>query len=123
MKITLAVPQATYVIRSYGPGQVVVNQQTYTRTLVVMPNEILTDWPPDCFDTLRAEHFAALTQYAFDVLLLGTGKRLRFPERSLLSPIEARGIGVEVMDTGAACRTYDLLLAEQRSVAAVLLMI
>ncbi len=123
MKIRLDDPVAEYIIRSYGQGQVVVNGETYTRSLIVMPNRLITDWPPQCFDDLAAAHFEHLATYPVDVVLLGTGGRLRFPSRAVLSPLDQRGIGVEVMDTGAACRTYNLLIAERRNVAAVLLMI
>ena len=123
VKIRLDTPSATYVIRAYGPGQVTVNQQVYTRTLVVMPNLILPDWSPQCFDDLTLDQFADLSQYPLDIVLIGTGERLRFPAQSLLAPLRECHIGVESMDTGAACRTYNLLVAERRQVAAVLLMI
>lgn len=123
MKLTLDTPVATYVIWFYGPGQVVVDHKTYTSTLVIMPDVLITDWPPQHFEDLAAAHFEDLAQYSPDVVLLGTGGQLRFPSHDLLFPLEKRGIGVEVMNTGAACRTYNLLVAEQRQVAAILLMI
>ncbi|CAK0762526.1 NADH dehydrogenase (ubiquinone) 1 alpha subcomplex assembly factor 3 [Gammaproteobacteria bacterium] len=123
MKFTLDSLAAAYVIRSYAPGQVIVNHQTYTSSLVVMPESLITDWPPQHFEDLSAPHFEDLAQYPLDVVLLGTGGRLRFPTPAVLAPLKERGIGVEVMGTGAACRTYNLLVAERRQVAAMLLMI
>ncbi|CAK0773564.1 NADH dehydrogenase (ubiquinone) 1 alpha subcomplex assembly factor 3 [Gammaproteobacteria bacterium] len=123
MKFTLDTLAAAYVIRSYGPSQVVVNHQRYTSTLVVMPEVLITDWSPQQIEDFTTTHFEDLAQYPLDVVLLGTGGQLRFPPRALFSPLESRSIGVEVMNTGAACRTYNLLISEKRQVAAILLMI
>ncbi|CAK0772191.1 NADH dehydrogenase (ubiquinone) 1 alpha subcomplex assembly factor 3 [Gammaproteobacteria bacterium] len=122
MKFVLDVPVATYVIQSHGSGQVVINNQRYAHSLVVMPELLITDWPPKNFADLTTTHLENLAQYPLDVILLGTGERLRFPSRALISPLEKKGIGVEIMSTGAACRTYNLLITERRQVAALLLM-
>ena len=123
MKISLDGGTATYRILSYAQGQVAVNEQILTRSLVVMPEQLLSDWPPQGFDALAAEHFALIEVLRPEIVLLGTGASLRFPAPALLVPLYDAGIGVEVMDTGAACRTYDILMAEGRAVAAALLMI
>gem|GEM_PF-740563 len=78
-------------------------------------------WPPADFATLTAEHLAALLAHEPEVVLLGTGSRLRFPPPEVLQPLQAAGIGFEVMDTPAACRTFNILAGEERLVIAALL--
>lgn len=123
MKISLDYGTATYRILSYAKGQVAVNEQLLTRSLVVMPEVLVSDWPPQDFAAFAPEHFAMIAGLHPEIVLLGTGADLRFPSPALLAPLYDAGIGVEVMDTGAACRTYDILMAEGRAVAAALLMI
>ena len=123
MKLTLDMGSNANVITSYAKGQVVVNAQILTHSLVVTPERLITSWPPQSFAELENAHFAALTQLPVDIVLLGAGATLRFPAQGLLQPLTDQGIGVEVMDTGAACRTYNVLMAEGRRVAAALLMI
>ncbi len=121
MKLSLESTASHYVVASYAPGQIVVNQEVFTSSLVIMPTLLVRDWPPQTFTELAAEHFALLARHPITVLLLGTGEKLQFPRRELVRPLEERGIGVEVMDTGAACRTYGVLASEGRQVAAALL--
>jgi len=123
MKISLDGGTATYRILSYAPGRIVVNEQTLTRSAVVMPEHLIADWPPQLFGELAAAHFTQLLALQPEIVLLGTGTQLRFPKPDALSPLYDAGIGVEVMDTGAACRTYTILMAEGRAVAAALLML
>lgn len=112
---------AAYRIESYRRGEhVIVNRQSYMYSLIVTPTH-LQAWPPVTFDDLRAEHFALLLNFSPDCILFGSGARFRFPSAALTASLTERGIGVEVMDTAAACRTYGVLLAEGRQVAAALL--
>jgi uncharacterized protein len=80
------------------------------------------DWPPERFEDLGAEHFAQLALVDAEVVIFGSGSRIRFPQAAWLSPLMARRIGIETMDTGAACRTYNILAQEGRSVAVALLL-
>jgi uncharacterized protein len=105
----------------YGDGYVIVNRERIERSVVVLPERILADWPATRFDDLRAEHFAALTGLDREIVLLGTGTRLRFPRPEIIAPLVSAGVGVEVMDLQAACRTYNILMSEGRKVAAALL--
>ena len=98
-------------------------KETLTRSCVILPDHILRDWPPQRFSDLRAEHFAQLLELKPEIVVLGSGDRLRFPAPALTAQLFEQGIGVEVMDTGAACRTYNILMSEGRRVAAALLMI
>ena len=121
MKFHLESATALNVFTGYGDGYVMVNGRRVERSVVVLPDRILPDWPATTFDELAAEHFERLAGLGREIILLGTGARLRFPRAELIHPLTRAGIGVEVMDLQAACRTYNILVAEQRKVAAVLL--
>ncbi|HWQ94789.1 MAG TPA: Mth938-like domain-containing protein [Gammaproteobacteria bacterium] len=129
MKITLEASQGNYSIQSYAAGQICVSahpsvtKETLTQSCIILPDRILRDWPPQSFTDLRAEHFAVLLELKPEIVVLGSGDRLRFPAPALTTKLFEQGIGVEVMDTGAACRTYNILINEGRRVAAALLMI
>ena len=98
-----------------------VNRQRFERSLVVLPERIIPDWPATSFEALAPEHLAALAGLDLEIILLGTGARLRFPRPEIMQSLMRSGVGVEVMDVQAACRTYNILLAEERRVAAALL--
>jgi len=110
-------------IHTYGPGQVTVNQSIYRRSVVVTPTHVVADWPPQSFAEFAAPHFALLRELNPEVVLLGTGARLRFPRPADTQSLAQANIGLEVMDTGAACRTYNILMQDGRRVVAALLMI
>ena len=123
MRIQLETGGQANLIRTYAAGRITVNQDSYTRSLVVLPGRIIADWPPQTFAELAAAHLAALVPLGPELVILGTGQRQRFPRAELLAPLVEAGIGWEIMDTGAACRTYNILMGEGRNVAAALLMI
>jgi uncharacterized protein len=123
MKIQLETGVSQYLIRAYAPGKITVNDTAYTASLVLTPREIQSDWAPQSFQDLAAEHFDGIAAMRPEVVILGTGTRLRFPAPACLAPLSRAGVGVEVMDTAAACRTYNILAADGRRVVAALLMI
>jgi len=123
MHIQLETGGQANLIRIYTAGQITVNQDSYTRSLIVLPRQIIADWPPQAFEELAEAHLETLVALSPELLILGTGRQQRFPRTELLAPLAAAGIGWEVMDTGAACRTYNILMGEGRNVAAALLMI
>ena len=123
MRIQLETGGNANLIRTYGIGQVIVNQAAYSASVIVLPNRIIPDWPPQRFPELALPHLEMLAGLDAEVILLGTGKHLRFPRAEMLAPLVAAGIGWEIMDTGAACRIYNILMGEGRKVAAALLMI
>ena len=94
-----------------------------TQSVIVTPITLIEDWQPQSVAEISAEHFAPILDLQPELIVLGTGSRLRFPAPPVLARCYQAGIGVEVMDTGAACRTYNILAAEGRRVAAALLMI
>ncbi len=108
------------MLTGYGAGYVLINGRRHERSLVVVPDRLI-DWDAASFEALREEHFAALAALAPEIVLLGTGPRLRFPHPRLTQPLAGARIGLEVMDLNAACRTYNILVSEDRRVAAALL--
>jgi uncharacterized protein len=120
VKLHASAPSAYNTIHAYGEDHVMVNGQRHDSSLVVLRQEVLP-WGPPEFDALEPEHFEALKSLRVEIVLLGTGPRQRFPHPRLTAPLAHAGIGVEVMDLKAACRTYNILIAEERKVAAALL--
>ncbi|MBI2960497.1 MAG: Mth938-like domain-containing protein [Betaproteobacteria bacterium] len=121
LKLHSAVPTGLNTFTGYGEGYVLVNGERYARSLVVLPRRIVTDWPATTFEALTEGHIGALLALECEIVLLGTGSVLRFPRPELLRPFSGTGVGIEVMDVHAACRTYNILMAEERKVAAALL--
>jgi len=109
-------------IRAHSAGRVLIGETAYTRSLVVLPGRVLEDWPPRHFDEITVEHLALLATLEVDTVVLGTGLRQRFPSPALASPLIGQGIGLEVMDTAAACRTFNILAGDGRPVAAALVL-
>lgn len=108
-------------VTGYGDGYVEINAQRYAHSVLVGPESPAEPWPVSGIDALTADPLARVIEQAPDILLLGTGARQRFPHPRLTQPLMARGIGVEVMDTAAACRTYNILMTEGRRVLAALI--
>jgi uncharacterized protein len=124
MKLQSDVRFAAHAIASHGPGYVAVGAQRLTRTFLVghgIAGGIDPAWGPERFEELAESHFADLAALGADITLLGTGTRQRFPSPALLRPLIEAGRGIEVMDTAAACRTYNVILAEGRTVAAAII--
>lgn len=131
-----------YTIHAYGPegitlilprGEVPLNpprrdagfvdegMDILTGGFLLSPGGLMRDWGPGSFEALTREHFAALAELPVAILILGTGARARLPHPRLGAPLAEAGIGLEAMDTAAACRTYNVLLGEGRVVAAAFL--
>ena len=119
MKLHASGPTGLNTFTGYGEGYVMVNGQRRDSSLVVLPDRI-EPWRPGAFDELHAEDFTFLQTLQVDIVLLGTGPRQRFPHPRLTAALARAGIGLEVMDVQAACRTYNILVAEERKVAAAL---
>ena len=106
---------------AYGEGYVSVNAIRHTGNLIVLPDRIIPAWTPATFETLSVADFELLATLDAEIILLGTGQRLRFPRPELLRALIAAQKGIEAMDLAAACRTYNVLVSEGRKVAAALL--
>ena len=121
MKLHPNRPSVLNTITAYGPGFIEVNAQRIEHALLLMPEQPIAAWAPASFEDLVAAHFDAVLAAEPEVVLLGTGARQRFAHPRLTAALIARRIGVESMDTGAACRTYNILMTEGRKVLAALL--
>ena len=109
-------------ISGYGPGWVSVNGENITSSVIIGSRGQRMSWPAGRFEELDAGHFAQLASLESEVVIFGSGARLRFPQGAWLKPLMARRIGIETMDTAAACRTYNILAQEGRNVAVALLL-
>ena len=134
-----------YTIKGYGAGEVVVlvpllaelldekdaegrpakglEQEALTKSAIITADHLIRNWPPQTIQDLTAAHIETLAQLEPEIALIGTGANLTWPERALLKPLMDAVIGFEIMDTAAACRTYNVLSYEGRRVAAALMMI
>lgn len=122
MKIHLAKAEGQNQFTGYGDNYVDINQRRVERSIVVMADQLIENWPVISFETLAQEHFEQLAALPLEIVLLGSGATLRFPHPRLSVALQARHIGLEVMDNSAACRTYNILMQEGRKVAAALIL-
>jgi len=106
---------------AYGDGFVEVNARRHDKPLVMMPEGSVEPWPVDSFETLAEAHFEQLAHRNPELVVLGTGARQRFVAPGLMRTLIARRIGVEMMDSRAACRTYNILMTEGRKVLVAIL--
>ncbi len=110
------------LIEGYGAGGFIVSGERYQGSVIVLPEAVLP-WDVADFAALRPDSLALLADHRsdIDVLLLGCGPRIEFLPRPLREPLRERGLLPEPMDTGAACRTFNVLITEDRRVAAALI--
>jgi uncharacterized protein len=120
VKLHASAPTALNTFSGYGEGFVLVNGQRHEACLIVLPERIVP-WDVAGFDALKEDDFLVFLEMNLEILLLGTGPKQRFPHPRLTRALAAKRIGVETMDLQAACRTYNILMAEERRVAAALL--
>ena len=118
MQFTLDNGDAAFQIKAYKEGLITVNEQTYGYPILVMPTHLLAPWGPHSFEELAPTHFDMILPYKPKLVILGTGKQHRFLPAVLYAVLINNNIGVEIMDTKAACRTYTVLMAEGRDVVA-----
>jgi uncharacterized protein len=109
-------------ISAYGPGWVGVGADKITYSVIISSRGERIAWAPRRFEDLDAAHFEQLARVQAEVVIFGSGTRIRFPQAAWLQPLMARRIGIETMDTPAACRTYNILAQEGRDVAVALLL-
>jgi uncharacterized protein len=122
LKLHLSNPSGLYSFSGYGEGYVEINGRRYTSSLVITPQSLsVEDWIGLSFANLAEQHFSRLAQHKPEMVLLGTGARQRFPRPSLSRALADARISLDVMDTGAVCRTYNILMAEGRQVLALVL--
>lgn len=109
-------------ISAYGPGWVALDSEKITSSLIISSQGQRLDWPCRSFADLTPAHFEQIATLDAELVIFGSGERIRFPQPVWLRPLMAKRIGVETMDTQAACRTYNILAGEGRHVVAALLL-
>jgi uncharacterized protein len=109
-------------ISAYADGQITVNDQIIVSSVIVTPDRIIRDWLPDNFAGLEQGHVARLAELEPEIIVLGTGAATHFPPPDYTAGFLTQGIGVEIMGTAAACRTFNILISEERRVVAALLL-
>ncbi|HTV77707.1 MAG TPA: Mth938-like domain-containing protein [Steroidobacteraceae bacterium] len=120
MKFTLDSRDDINLIRGYAPGEVRIGEQVLHTPCIVAAHQLIAQWPACGAATLAPEDLAPIFELQPDVVLLGTGTRQTFPPGAVRQAFAARNVGLEVMDLGAACRTYNILVQEERRVVAAL---
>jgi uncharacterized protein len=109
-------------IQSYGPGWVGVMGEKIQHSVIIGSNGQRVDWQCSRFEDLTASHFAQLAEFDAELIIFGSGSRIQFPQAAWLQPLMAKRMGLETMDTGAACRTYNILAGEGRRVVVALVL-
>ena len=108
------------LIRSFSEGRLHVNDQIIDTNVILTSDEIIADWSPASLENLSIADFELALARSPEVILLGTGLKQRFPNMQLITEVVRQGIGFEIMNTAAACRTFNVLASEQRQVVAAL---
>ena len=121
MKLHLTTAENQYLITGYGAGYCEINRQRYLASLIVMPTQLILDWQVSKFADLNAQCFEQLLALKPEVILLGTGEKHLFLQPKISASLTKNGISLECMTTAAACRTYNILMNEGRTVAAMLI--
>jgi uncharacterized protein len=122
LKLHSSSPAGRNAFTGYGDGYVLVNGERHASSVLVLPEGPVRPWAVRALAELDEDKVAELAALEVEVLLIGTGSRLNFPAPAVLVPLARARIGAEVMDTPAACRTYNILLGEGRRVAAALML-
>ncbi len=120
MKLHLASTHGLNLVTGYGDDYVQVNGAMHRRSFILLPTRTVEDWVPPAVANLCPADLAPLLALGAEILLLGTGPGLTRPSREVLAAFASAGLGVEIMDTHAACRTFNILVTEGREVAAAL---
>jgi uncharacterized protein len=122
MKFTQHNPAGLNLIRRYGADFVTVGEQDIRASCIVGATTLVRDWPPYDVPSLLEQHLSPLFELAPEIVVLSTGEQQRFPSAALRAQFATRNIGLEVMEIGAACRTYNVLISEERRVLAAILL-
>lgn len=122
MKLTDEKIAGINLIRSYAPDEVRIGEAVIHGSCLVKADQIIGDWRPQSVAELTLEDLQPVIAMKPEVIIIGSGPKQEFPAPEVLGAVMSRGIGCEVMDTGAACRTYNILASEGRTVVAALLL-
>jgi uncharacterized protein len=116
MKLQADQPNALNTVTAYGDDYIEINQVKHSCAVLVMPQGAVTAWGAERFEDLTSAHFSGLSAMKPELIIFGTGAKQRFAHPKLMADLASARIGVETMSTQAACRTYNILMAEGRQV-------
>lgn len=119
--LTLDENSSNFQIRAFKPGTLQVNDKIYTRSIILSAKKLIDDWQPQHIEELKADDLTIILSMSPAILLIGTGNSLQFPAIEIYGELINHGIGVEIMDTAAAARTFNALTSEERNVVAALI--
>jgi uncharacterized protein len=122
MKLTDEKIAGIHLIRSYAPGEVRIGERVIRGSCLVKADQLIEDWRPRTMADVSVEDLEVVLAMQPELVVLGSGPRQEFPAPEVLGAVLSRGVGCEVMDTGAACRTYNILASEGRTVVAALIL-
>jgi uncharacterized protein len=122
MKFTQQGAQGANLIRRYGADFIAIGEEEIRASCIVSATTLTRDWPPRSVEELTSEHLTPLIALAPEVVVLSTGVAQKFPRAALRADFATRRIGLEVMEIGAACRTYNVLVSEERKVLVAVLL-
>jgi uncharacterized protein len=120
MRLALDSDSRINLVRRYGGGQILIGEQLISRPCIVSPQRLLLDWDAGSFAELSEAQLEPLLAFGAEITLIGTGETQPYPNPQLRALLRGRGVALEYMSLGAACRTYNILAGEQRSVVAAL---
>jgi uncharacterized protein len=120
MRFSLESSTHVNTVRAYSPHELRIGEAVVRASCILTAERLITEWPPARFEALEAVHLEAIFALEPQVVLIGTGRQQRFAPAPIRAAFSARGVGLEVMDLGAACRTFNILVQEDRRVAAAL---
>jgi len=120
MKFTLEGSPKVNLIRSYSTEEIRIGEHSIRSSCIVTADALIARWPPESLEAVAVNHLEPIFELGPELVLFGTGARQQFAPEAIRSAFVVRGIGVETMDLGAACRTFNILVNEERRVAAAL---
>jgi uncharacterized protein len=120
MQLSLNTPSANYRICGYGKDYIQINDEKHHHNIIVTSDFLLSPWETDAVKSLSSSHIEPYLSYTPEIILLGTGETLIYPERTLTDWCQQKNISLDIMNTSAACRTFTILQAEHRRVMALL---
>ena len=108
-------------IQACRRGEIIINERKINCSVIITADEII-EWDPQHFDAITVEHIDQLADHEPEIIILGTGEYQQFPAPHIMAGLLSQGIGVEIMNTDAACRTFNVLLSEDRRVVAAIIL-
>lgn len=122
MELILDSNSAKYQIQNYCDNKIQINNHWYTKSLIISSEQLIENWPPQQIDELKSEHFSDILMLKPTIVIIGTGQQQHFIASNVLQDLISQQIGIEVMNTAAACRTFTVLTSEGRNVVAALIL-